>query len=112
MAVTHVFVTPTESGDGSRVVPVHPSHAVGAGGNGVLLCKEGKVYRVAYTTETRKRITAGDFVLCNRDGEPVAELAEASAPNEVPLDEDASVSPTPIVAGPAVGAFDAKTGSK
>lgn len=118
MAVTHVFVTPrkTEVYDGDRkvphLVPVHGAHAAGAGASGVLLCEEGKVYRVAYSTETRKRINATDFALCDRDGKEVDELAKASAPNEVTLDDTGAVTPTPIVAGPAVEAFEKKFDAK
>ena len=82
---THIFVRARPG----RTVPVHPNAASGAGGT-LLLCVEGKIYRLPYTTETRKRITAGDLELCDRAGKPVAELAAASAP-EVELDESGAV---------------------
>lgn len=82
MAVTHVFVRALPG----KTVPLSVDGRV------QLLTAPG-VYRVPYTTETRKRITALDLELCDRNGGAVKELAGASAPDPVPLDESGAVAP-------------------
>lgn len=108
MAITHVFCKVGEDCEHRgtpKSVPVHASVGSSATG-GQLQCVTGKVYRLPWTTETRKRIRSGDLVLCTRDGGEVQEEHEASAPNAVELDESGAVTASPRVAGPAVAKFD------
>lgn len=74
---THVFVTAAEG----RKVPI-PSNEASAPGAALLLCEPGKVYRLPYTTHTRRRITSGDLVLTDQGGTAVdsIELADSAEP--------------------------------
>lgn len=107
MAVTHVFV---------RALPDKTVPLMEGGRLRLLVEKDEEgvdnVYRVPWTTETRKRINAGDMRLSDRAGNEVPELAAASAPDEVPLNENGSVADPPVVAGPAVKAFDTSDTTK
>jgi hypothetical protein len=75
-AITHVFCTVPEG----RLVPIPAGEASSAGG-GLLRCVPGKVYKLRWTTYTRRRIIAGDLILSNQGGTKVktAELARAAA---------------------------------
>jgi hypothetical protein len=70
--ITHVFVIVPEG----REVPIPQSEGSSAGG-GVLIAKPGKQYAVRWTTYTRKRINAGDFILTDAKGAKVKEAHDA-----------------------------------
>ena len=59
--------------------------------------KAGKVYRVAYSTSTRKRITSGDLALVNRHGQRVTELEHANAPDDIEIDETGALAGVTVV---------------
>lgn len=107
MAVTHVFV---------RALPGKTVPLMEGGRLRLLVEKDEEgvdnVYRVPWTTETRKRINAGDMRLSDRAGNEVPELAAATAPDDVPVNEDGSIAPPPPVAGPAVKEFDTSDAKK
>lgn len=86
MPPTHVFVTAAEG----RLVPVPPNEA-SAPGSTLLKCEPGKVYRLPWTTYTRKRINAGDLVLCNMYGTRVATVEAAAAKSAVKTDDTGAV---------------------
>lgn len=91
----HIFVTAAAG----RTVPVHPSHASAPGG-ALLLCVEGKVYRLPYNTDVRRAIADGDLIPCTSDGKVgLKHHHEASANDPVELDDTGAVatSPTPEV---------------
>lgn len=86
-APKYVFVTAAEG----REVPVPPNEASAPGAT-MLRCLPGKVYRLPWTTYTRRRITSGDLILCSRNGvhAPDAEKADASDA-ALPLDDTGAV---------------------
>ncbi len=83
---THVFVTVPEG----RLVPVPRSEASAAGG-GLLKAAPAKLYALPWTTFTRRRIAAGDFVLVDRDMKPVKSPSAAAAPTDIKLAPDGTV---------------------
>lgn len=85
---THILVTVAPG----REVPFAPGVA-SALGNG----KPGKVYRAAYTTETRRAIASGDLALVNKHGHPVTELEKANAPDEIEVDETGAIAGVTVV---------------
>jgi hypothetical protein len=84
--ITHVFVIVPEG----REVPIPQSEGSSAGG-GVLIAKPGKQYAVRWTTYTRKRINAGDFILTDAKGAKVKEAHDARAPETIKLAPDGTV---------------------
>lgn len=100
--ITHVFVTAAEG----REVPI-PQNEATAPGSELLRVKHGAVHRVPYSTFTRKRLASGDLLLVNRRGSEVKELADASAPDPVELDEHGAVAQGEVTAQGSVDpAFD------
>lgn len=107
MIPTHVFVTAAEG----REVPIPPSEG-SAPGAMLLRCKPGKVYRLMWSTYTRRRILAGDLLPTTIGGLKVAELEQAAAGDLDQLgyltDSDGAVvakpvaAPAPAPAAPAV----------
>lgn len=103
----HVFVT---AGKG-RTTPIHPTEATAPGAS-MLFVREGKTYRVPFSSHTRRSLKNGDLVLVNRDGTTVktAKDADASASEHQSLDYhlDGSILPpevaTPAMAAPAAAA--------
>jgi hypothetical protein len=85
MQPTHVFVTAAEG----RLVPVPPNEA-SAPGSVLLKCEAGKVYRLPWSSYVRRRILAGDLLLCNQWGTKVSDASAAEAP-VVKLDDTGAV---------------------
>jgi len=81
-----------------REVPIPATEATAAGG-AALRCKPAakgaaaRVYRLPWSTYTRRRVNAGDLVLCDRQGRKVASAASAAAPAELELAPDGTVPP-------------------
>lgn len=91
---THVFVivpAPTKEDPTVRSVPVPQSEAVANGG--LLIAVPGKRYALPWSTYTRKRVRAGDFVLVNAGGTRVDTGEAAAAPADIKLLADGSVDP-------------------
>lgn len=88
MKPSHVFVTAAAG----RLCPIAATDATAPGGL-LLKCEPGKLYRIPYSTHTRRRIIAGDLILCNARLEEVAEVENAAAPDALPLRDDGSVAP-------------------
>jgi hypothetical protein len=76
MIPTHIFVT-AEPG---RLVPVPLSEASAPGAT-LLKCEEGKLYRVPWSTYTRRRIAAGDLAMVDATGAKTSDLQKAAAPS-------------------------------
>jgi hypothetical protein len=92
--ITHVFVEvpkPTEKDPAERLVPIPANEATAAGGE-QLRCVPGKIYRLPYSSFTRRRITAGDLSLVNKGGTKVKVLKDADASGFVRLEPDGTVS--------------------
>lgn len=85
-ALTHVFCKVPEG----REVPIPANEASSAGG-GVLRCLPGKVYKLAWTTYTRRRILGGDLILTNQGGTKVDSPEAARAAATVKVDGDGAV---------------------
>lgn len=91
--VTHVFVKvpePKTEDELPREVPLPAGEGAAAGG---MLAKAtpGKLWRVMWSTYTRKRITGGDFVLVTKAGKPAKNEREADASGFVRIAPDGSV---------------------
>lgn len=103
--ITHVFVTVTEG----REVPF-PAGDAAAPGGAQLKAVAGKVYRVAWSGYTRRRIAAGDLQLADAQGGEVSNESEARAPElegtSYELDDTGAVVRRPVESSPA--APDAK----
>lgn len=84
---THVYVTAAEG----KLCPWPASEASSPAGQ--LRVEPGKVYRVPYTTFSRRRLNSGDVLLCTRDGKIVkpGDLTSAAAPNEEHQDETGAI---------------------
>lgn len=73
---THVFVSAAEG----REVPIPTSEATAPGAQ-LLKCRHGRVYRLPWSTYTRRRINATDLYLTDSIGRRVANELEAAAPD-------------------------------
>lgn len=83
---THVFVTAAEG----RLVPI-PANEGSAPGAALLKCEAGKLYRLPWSTYTRKRIAGGDLVLVNRGGTKVDSPEAAAAPDVLKVDDAGAI---------------------
>ncbi len=106
---TFIFVTAGPD----RQVPIPADEGSSPGGM-QLRCTPGKVYRLPYSTYTRKRLASGDLLLTNREGMPVAERALAAAPDVVELDDTGAVAiaakPAPAPTKPIAPTLDTPKG--
>lgn len=84
--ITHVFAIVAEG----RKVPIPANEASSAGG-GLLCCVPGKVYKLPWSTYTRRRINAGDLFLSNQGGTKVSTPLEAKASASIKVDADGAV---------------------
>jgi hypothetical protein len=84
--ITHIFATVPEG----RECPIPPSEA-NAPGAALLVCRPGKVYRLPYTTFTRRRVLGGDLVLSNRRGTKVDAAEHARSDEPLELDETGAI---------------------
>lgn len=84
--ITHIFVTAAPG----REVPIPAGEATAPGG-ALLRCVPGKVYRLPWSTYTRKRVASGDLVLADRRGSKVSEFANADASDAVETDDTDTV---------------------
>ncbi len=84
--ITHIFVAAAIG----REVPIPTAEATAPGG-ALLRCLPGKVYRLPYSTYTRKRVASGDLFLVDRSGGKVRDFADASAPDVLELDDTGAV---------------------
>lgn len=77
MPPTHITVTAAEG----RLVPLHSGTAVGPGRSHKQV-EPGEVVRVPYDSFVRRRVAAGDLVLCNTDGVAVTTPEDAAYPDD------------------------------
>lgn len=98
MNPSHIFVTAAPG----RTVPIHPDHASAPGGV-LLMCVEGKIYRVPYNGTIRRSINRGDLIPCTRDGKvELKEHRDAHAPEAVELDETGAIAGATVTTAPEV----------
>ncbi len=88
--ITHVLVTAVEG----RLVPIPPSEGSAAGA-AILTIEPGKVYRLPWSTYTRKRLAGGDLELVNaKTRKPRGKGEKPATPEEASVKVDLKITAT------------------